>query len=251
MKKRTIFLVALVVFFPLNNLPSYANDTQLKEFYSHSNHYISVDNIQEYLNLFPGISADALKAALSGYAVLNDEDKINKKNILTLIDFSLPSTVERLFVIDLQAKKIIEKSLCAHGKNSGELYANKFSDQAESYESSLGFYIANETYNGKHGFSLKLDGQEPGINSNARNRGVVMHAADYVSKAFIKATGRLGRSQGCPAVPTDQYEKIINQIKGGTCLFIYHPDKYYSMHSPILKNHNDSCLAEMVSSLAD
>ena len=254
MKKRTIFLIALVVFFPLNNLPSYANGTSFQN-------YIAVqameqnegmeNSIQSFLNAFPMISADALKAAIMGYSELNNEGKIIKKDIITVIDFSKPSTEERLFIIDLKDKKIIEKSLCAHGKNSGELFANKFSNAPESNESSLGFYIANETYDGKHGYSLKLDGQEPGINDKARGRGVVMHAADYVSQSFIQATGRLGRSQGCPAVPTNQYEKIIRLIKGGSCLFIYHPDKYYSRNSTLLKHYSESCLAEAVSALGE
>lgn len=258
MKKRTIFLIALVIFFPLNNLPSLASDGSgniianvSSSLFDISSNADEKDNsvILEYLDCFSMISEDAMKQALSGYAELNNMGKILKKDIITVIDFSKPSTAERLFVINLKTKKIIEKSLCAHGKNSGENFASKFSNTAESNESSLGFYIASETYNGKHGYSLKLDGQEAGFNDKARERGVVMHAADYVSKAFIQATGRLGRSQGCPAVPTDQYEKIISLIKGGSCLFIYHPDKYYSSHSPILKHYSESCLAEVVSSL--
>lgn len=251
MKKRTIFLIALVVFFPLNNLQSFASDVPDNMISFVAPEAADDNSVQDYLDCFSMISSDAMKAALAGYAQLNEMGKILKKDIITVIDFSKPSTVERLFVINLKTKKIIEKSLCAHGKNSGELYAEKFSNEAESNESSLGFYIANETYDGKHGYSLKLDGQEPGINDKARERGVVMHAADYVSKAFIQATGRLGRSQGCPAVPTDQYEKIISLIKGGSCLFIYHPNKYYSMHSPILKHYSESCLTEVVSALGE
>ena len=255
MKKRTIFLIVLVVFFPLNNLPSFANEMPIKNLFISAHHdleeNVEENSLQQYLNSFPMISSEALKTALSGYAALNEEGKITQKDIITVIDFSLPSTQERLFVINIKTKELIEKSLCAHGKNSGELYATTFSNTSESNESSLGFYIANETYNGKHGYSLKLDGQEPGINSNARERGIVMHAADYVSKAFINATGRLGRSQGCPAVPTDQFQKIISLIKGGSCLFIYHPDKFYRQHSSLLKNHNESCLAEVVSALGE
>ena len=113
----------------------------------------------------------------------------------------------------------------------------------------MGFYITGETYNGKHGYSLKLDGMETGFNDKARERGVVVHAADYVSKAFIQATGRLGRSQGCPALPPDQYQQIISMIKGGSCFFIYHPDKQYLTHSPVLKSYSEDCLAEVITSL--
>jgi len=251
MKKRTIFLIALVVFFPLNNLPSFANDVPDKLQPFGASDIVSNNTIQDYLDCFTTISADALKMALAGYTELNNLGKIIKKDIITVIDFSKPSTEERLFVINLKTKQIIERCLCAHGKNSGELYAEKFSNATDSYESSLGFYIASETYDGKHGYSLKLDGQEPGINDKARDRGVVMHAADYVSNAFIQANGRLGRSQGCPALPTDQYKKIIRMIKGGSCLFIYHPNKFYSMHSPVLKHYSESCLAEVVSALSE
>jgi len=255
MKKRTIFLIALVVFFPLNNLPSYANDINIdpSTTFSFEDNLFDIAPNQEnnqiltnYLDCFSVVSEDALKYALSGYAELNNKGRINIKDIITIIDFSKPSTEERLFVINLKTKQVIAKSLCAHGRNSGEVWATKFSNNAESYQSSLGFYICNETYNGKNGFSLKLDGQEAGINDNARNRGVVIHGADYVSKHFISNNGKLGRSQGCPALPLEKNEKIINLIKGGSCLFIYQPNKSYQSHSPILKHFNESCLAEVV-----
>ena len=251
MKKRTVFLIVLVIFFPLNNLPSYASD---KSSVVISTCLEDIDNIctttedpiKNYLDCFSVVSDDAMKYALSGYAALNEAGKINKQDIITIVDFSKPSTEERLFVINLKTKKVIAKSLCAHGRNSGEIWAEKFSNSSESYQSSLGFYIASETYDGKNGFSLKLDGQEVGINDNARDRGVVIHAADYVSKDFIANNGKLGRSQGCPALPIEKNEKIISLIKGGTCLFIYHPNKFYRTHSPILKHYNESCLADVV-----
>lgn len=252
MNKRTIFLIALVVFIPLNNLPMYANDVIVKPMeFKQLQINQEQSELQTYMDCFPEISKEAMKTALAGYSALSEAGKIIKKDIITVIDFSKPSTEERLFVINLKTKKIIEQSLCAHGKNSGEIFADKFSNNAESNESSLGFYLASETYNGKHGYSLKLDGLEPGINDNARARGVVMHAADYVSKAFINATGRLGRSQGCPAVPVNQYEDIIKLIKGGTCLFIYHPDKNYAQHSAVLRHFNESCLADALSALSE
>lgn len=207
------------------------------------------DALQDFLSCFSVVSDDVMKYALSGYAQLNNEGKINKKDIITILDFSKPSTEERLFVINLKTKRVVAKSLCAHGRNSGEIWAEKFSNSSESYQSSLGFYIASETYDGKNGFSLKLDGQEVGINDNARDRGVVIHAADYVSKDFIANNGKLGRSQGCPALPIEKNEKIISLIKGGTCLFIYHPNKFYRTHSPILKHYNESCLADVVAEL--
>jgi len=260
MKKRTIFLIALVIFFPLNSLPTYASDAANNMAANlPASSLFDLDNTQspeksvvkDYVDCFSVVSEDAMKYALSGYAELNNEGKISKKDIITIVDFSKPSTEERMFVINLKTKQVIAKSLCAHGKNSDEIWAQNFSNNAESYESSLGFYIASETYDDKHGYSLKLDGQEAGINDNARERGVVVHGADYVSKQFIASTGRLGRSQGCPALPLEQYEKIISLIKGGSCLFIYHPNKYYRTHSPILKHYNESCLADVVSDLGE
>jgi hypothetical protein len=146
-----------------------------------------------------------------------------KKDILTLIDFSLSSNTKRLWVIDLATNTILFNSLVAHGRNTGEEFANSFSNAAESFKSSLGFYATGEIYNGKHGKSLKLDGLEKGINDNARNRGIVMHAANYVSNFFIKTHNRLGRSQGCPALPSEITAEIISKIKGKSCLYIYHP----------------------------
>ena len=253
MKKRTIFLIALVIFFPLNSLPTFASDAANNTI---ANLPVSFDQtvnpgesvVKEYVDCFSVVSEDAMKYALSGYAELNNEGKISKKDIITIVDFSKPSTEERMFVINLKTKQVIAKSLCAHGRNSGENWAETFSNNSESYQSSLGFFIASETYDGKHGYSLKLDGQETGFNDKARDRGVVIHGADYVSKQFIASTGR---SQGCPALPLEKYEKIISLIKGGSCLFIYHPNKYYRTHSPILKHYNESCLAEVVAELGE
>ncbi|AWI24678.1 murein L,D-transpeptidase catalytic domain family protein [Flavobacterium pallidum] len=146
-----------------------------------------------------------------------------KKDILTLIDFSKSSNTKRLWVIDMATNTILYQSLVAHGRNSGDEFANAFSNAAESYKSSLGLYVTGEIYNGKHGASLKLDGMEKGVNSSARARGVVMHAADYVSESFIKNNHRLGRSQGCPALPAELNDEIINVIKNKSCLYIYHP----------------------------
>lgn len=148
---------------------------------------------------------------------------IFKKDILTLIDFSLSSNEKRLWVIDLSNNTVIFNSLVAHGRNTGDEFAKSFSNAPESFKSSLGLYSTGEIYTGKHGISLKLDGLEKGINDNARNRGIVLHAADYVSIFFIKAHNRLGRSQGCPALPIEFSEKIINKIKDKTCLYIYYP----------------------------
>ena len=167
---------------------------------------------------------ESFTEALKGYYSLKEKGLI-KKDILTLIDFSLSSNTKRLWVIDLITGDVLFHSLVAHGRNTGNEFASNFSNSAESYKSSLGFYATGEIYNGKHGMSLKLDGLEKGINDNARARGVVMHAADYVSNSFIKTNHRLGRSQGCPAVPVELSKEIISAIKNKSCFFIYHPSR--------------------------
>lgn len=174
-----------------------------------------------------GMHPDAFRKALVGYLQFKQLNKLSEKTLLTVIDFSLPSHQPRLWVIDLAAQRVLFHSLVAHGVNSGLHYAEKFSNKEGSYQSSLGFYITGETYQGKHGLSLYLDGQEGKFNSNARKRAVVMHAADYVSEAHIAKMGRIGRSQGCPAIPEHLAEDIISTIKGGTCLYIYHPSPEY------------------------
>ncbi len=167
---------------------------------------------------------ESFAVALKGYYSLKEKGLI-KKEILTLIDFSLSSNTKRLWVINLITGDVLFNSLVAHGRNTGEEFASNFSNANESYKSSLGFYSTGEIYNGKHRMSLRLDGLEKGVNENARARGVVMHAADYVSESFIKNNHRLGRSQGCPAVPVELSKEIINVIKDKSCFFIYHPSR--------------------------
>ncbi|WP_317128583.1 murein L,D-transpeptidase catalytic domain family protein [Flavobacterium sangjuense] len=173
-------------------------------------------------NSFVLPSFESFNLALSGFNLLKDKGLV-QKNILTLVDFSLSSNKKRLWVIDLDKKIILFQTLVAHGRNTGEEFAKQFSNQAESFQSSVGFYATGEIYDGKHGMSLKLDGLEKGLNDKARERAVVVHGADYVSESFIKQNKRLGRSQGCPALPVEMNAKIINVIKDKSCLFIYHP----------------------------
>lgn len=170
--------------------------------------------------------------ALSGFLQLSHADQIENK-LLTIIDFSLPSTQERLWIIDMTSQAIIYQSYVAHGQQSGGLYAEHFSNKPNSHQSSLGFYITGEPYHGKHGLSLRLDGLEAGINDKARERAIVIHSADYVSQTFIEQHGRLGRSHGCPAIPKEAHEKIIQQIAGKSCLYIYHDSPAYHAQSQV------------------
>ncbi len=158
-------------------------------------------------------------------------DNIKKKNIITIIDFSKPSTKERFFVIDLKNKQLLYKCFVAHGKNSGGNSAESFSNESLSLKSCLGFFTTAETYSGRHGYSLRLDGLEKNINDNARAREIVIHGAEYVSQEFIKKYGRLGRSWGCPALPAELTKEVIDKISGGSCLFIYGKDDYYKENS--------------------
>lgn len=177
------------------------------------------------------IRFDAFKSAYTGYK------KLNKDNnpLLTVIDFSLPSTEKRMYVLDLAKKEILFVSYVSHGRNSGENYATSFSNRDGSHQSSLGFYHTAGTYNGGNGYSLRLDGLEKGINDKARQRAIVIHGADYCSENVIKATGRLGRSFGCPALPRELNKPIIDTIKGGSLLFIYADQPEYLVNSEVLK----------------
>ena len=176
---------------------------------------------------------NCFKKAMDGFFNLKEKGLVSK-DILTVIDFSLSSTKKRLWVIDLSTNTILYNTLVSHGMKSGLEFANSFSNSQSSNKSSLGFYATGETYNGKHGLSLKLDGLEKGINHNARARAVVMHGAGYANPSIIKSQGYLGRSQGCPAIPEALKAEIIQVIKNKSCLFIYHPTKAYEIASKLM-----------------
>ena len=220
-----MFLKALsITFFFCASFTSILSPKPISKIHSPSNSMEYAEMV--YANLQPNHfelpKIVSFSKALTGFYKLKAKGII-KKDILTLIDFSLSANSKRLWVIDLATKTILFQSLVAHGRNTGEEYANNFSNEAQSYKSSIGFYATGEVYIGKHGVSLRLDGLEKEINDNARNRGVVMHAANYVSASFIKNNKRLGRSQGCPAVPMNLSKALIGIIKDKSCLFIYHP----------------------------
>jgi hypothetical protein len=178
------------------------------------------------------VSYEIFNLALTGF---NKTENIKKRDILTIIDYSRPSTEKRFFVIDLKNKKLLYNCLVAHGKNTGENIAESFSNKAESLQSSLGFFITAETYTGENGYSLKLDGIEKNINDNARPREIVIHGAAYVSQQFIDENGRLGRSWGCPALPVDISKEVIDRISDGSCIFIYANDKFYKKNTTLAR----------------
>lgn len=182
-----------------------------------------------------GLSNEVFQLAIKGYRKLETIGKLQNADILTIVDFSQSSKNKRLYVIDLKNKKILFNTYVAHGRNTGDEYAKYFSNKAGSCKSSLGFYITKNHILGKNvGLSLIIEGVEKGFNDNALKREIIMHGAAYATERFIKKTGRLGRSFGCPSLPPDLIKPVIKIIEQGTCLFIYHPDDYYIRHSSLL-----------------
>jgi hypothetical protein len=181
-----------------------------------------------------GVSRDVLSLALRAVSCAVNSGAIPMPPTLTLIDYSLPSTTPRLWVFDLASGRLLFHELVAHGRNTGENLAQHFSDAMNSRESSLGLFRTADTYVGSNGYSLRLDGLEPGFNSHARERAIVVHGATYVSDAFASAQGRLGRSWGCPALRTAIAQKVIDTIRGGGVIFSYFPDATWLKTSQFL-----------------
>lgn len=177
----------------------------------------------------PKVLAMALKAHQKAQSM-----GVAKKSILTIIDYSLPSTKPRLWVMDVAKNKVMYHTLVAHGKNTGDNIAKHFSDRPGSLQSSLGVFVTGNTYSGKHGTSLVLHGLEKGFNGNAARRSIVIHEAHYVSQSFANSRGRLGRSWGCPALGTSVAKPIMSTIKGGSVVFVYYPDKSWLSKSRFL-----------------
>lgn len=184
-----------------------------------------------------GLSKQAYEYAMAGYSKLLVSGKIINDGVLSIIDFSLPSSAKRLFVIDVKNVVVLFNTYVSHGRNSGKAMANEFSNSPQSFKTSLGFYITSGTYFGKHGYAMRLLGEEKGINDNAYNRGIVMHSAAYVSEKYIHSQGYIGRSEGCPAIPSQLHKAIIEKIKNGSCLFMYSPVKYYSSKSAFIQSN--------------
>ncbi|WP_307310752.1 murein L,D-transpeptidase catalytic domain family protein [Epilithonimonas hungarica] len=183
------------------------------------------------------LNFEVFEKAFLGFQNLKSSGKLEPSaKLLSVCDFSLSSNRKRLWVIDLGEKKVLFNTLVAHGKETGEEFATNFSNTEDSHQSSMGFYVTEQTYNGDNGYSLRLFGMDRGYNDAALERCIVMHGAKYVSEDFIKSEKRLGRSWGCPAVPTSLAKPIINTIKNRTCLFIYFPDQNYLASSQWLKN---------------
>ncbi|HWD89331.1 MAG TPA: murein L,D-transpeptidase catalytic domain family protein [Mucilaginibacter sp.] len=176
-----------------------------------------------------GLDYEVFEKAATGYFNLKSQNQIAQtSSILTIVDLAKSSSTKRMWIIDVVDKQLLMNTLVAHGSGSGDDVANYFSNQTDTHASSLGFYITDGVYHGKHGRSLKLNGLDEGFNSNARARGIVVHGAKYVSEGTINALGRLGHSEGCPAVSTKVIGKVIETIKNKTVLFINGNDYSYT-----------------------
>jgi hypothetical protein len=183
-----------------------------------------------------GLTKKAFECALKGYYYLLDHHWLNKPNILSICDMSQSSRSKRLYILDMDQKTVLVNTYVAHGRNSGTEFARSFSNSPSSHKSSLGFYVTQGTYYGNNGLSLKIRGLERGFNDRALGRNIVVHGSQYVGPDFLEMNQFCGRSYGCPAVPADESEEIIDLIKEGSCLFIYHPTKKYLTKSKILNS---------------
>ncbi|MDQ6757222.1 MAG: murein L,D-transpeptidase catalytic domain family protein [Bacteroidota bacterium] len=225
----------LIIYFFLYIIISSASAKQSKIFFD-TQHLSKNDLLFDSLRLGRlGLGHRAYDYAMLGYNVLKAKGKLPKTNILSIADMSLPSTKKRLFVIDVKNYKLLFVTYVAHGKNTGLDKSLYFSNEPESNKTSVGFYTTLGTYSGAHGYSLRLEGQEIGFNSNALERDIVVHSADYVDESVVKSQGYLGRSLGCPALSPEIYKQVIEKIKNGSCLFIYGNDASYITNSKLLK----------------
>ena len=236
-RKVPILLTFLFLIFPVY---AWNNYTSATNYYSNNNldkeNSFASFSIELYHEINdPDLNFDAFKYGLKGFLKLQNEGKLNNAEYLTIVDMSVSANSERFYIINMAARQLEHKSLVAHGRSSGLEYATQFSNKMSSHQTSIGFYKTAETYIGKHGFSLRLDGLEFS-NNKARKRAIVIHEANYASAEFIKQNGRLGRSYGCPSLPKKNYSKIINKIKNGSCLFIYYPENSYLSNSKIVNS---------------
>ena len=181
-----------------------------------------------------GLSEKAFRYAYKGYKYLVNHHFLNRSDVISICDFSQSSRNKRLYVLDMDQKKVIINTYVAHGRRSGSEYARSFSNNPESHKSSLGFYITEQSYYGDHGEALKIHGLERGFNDKADRRNIVIHGSEYVGPDFLRSNKFNGRSFGCPAVPSSDIDQVIQTIKNGSCLFIYYPTKKYITKSKIL-----------------
>jgi len=189
---------------------------------------------RQLLRQAPGLRAEVLRMALKATGCAAEKGLVTRKDLLTVIDYSLPSSQPRLFTFNLATRKLIFRELVAHGKNSGGDRASFFSNSPGSLATSIGLFVTADTYVGSNGYSLRLRGLEEGVNDMAMDRAIVMHGAPYVSRAVVRVLGRLGRSWGCPAVRKEVARKMIDTLRGGSPIFAYYPDQNWLTQSPFV-----------------
>src|SRR5258708_23176120 len=193
--------------------------------------------LYDYMSLEKaGLDEKAFEFAWRGYHNLLKKGLIRKKSVLSICDFSQSSCSKRMYVIDVRHKKLLYRTYVAHGQNSGAEYADSFSNEPDSYKSSLGFYITQKVYYGRNGLSLRIDGVDSGYNDLAVKRNIVLHGSTYVSLKYMNNNGAIGTSQGCPALSKTMSPKIIRIVKNGSCLFIYHPTQKYLQESAVINS---------------
>ena len=197
-----------------------------------------------------GLQREVFFKAYKGYNFLLNKGLVRKKNILTVCDYSQSSNNKRLYVIDLKETRMLFNTFVSHGKNSGGEFANTFSNLIESNKSSLGFMLTAETYNGKAGYSMRFDGMEAGINDKVRTRDIVLHGSYFVNAQMVETRGIIGNSLGCPAIPNDKRNQVIEAIKGGSCFYINHPDNWYNTTSSIINANFDIAPVAQPSAIA-
>ncbi len=222
-----VFAVSFISWTPINVKSSTINKTNssAKEvFEQYASTVYQTAKLQQ-----AGLDIAVFEKALTGYINLKQANKLpQNSSVITVVDFNKSSREKRMWIIDMLNNQLLLNTWVAHGQGSGDDMASQFSNNNESHQSSLGFYVTDDVYMGKHGRSLRLNGMDEGFNNAALARGIVVHAADYVSQGTINQLGRLGRSFGCPAVSPDVIGQVINTIKGKTMLFINGNDSSYT-----------------------
>jgi len=224
--KKILLIAILLVFYPTLDKAGYDKPSELVEKID----IYSLLNLSQY-----GLSNEAYQLAVKGFNKLKGNGQLLNSSILTIIDFSQSSNKKRMYVLDLYKKVLLFNTYVAHGRNTGEEFAEKFSNKPGTFQSSLGFYITeNMAIGSKVGLSLILKGIEKGFNDKAQEREIIIHGADYATEDFIQKNGRLGRSYGCPSLPPELIKPVAETIKDGTCLFIYKHDDNYIHKSSVL-----------------
>lgn len=199
----------------------------------------------------PALDPRVLALALEAHDRAQARGLLRDPRTLTVIDYSRSSIEERFWVFDLKSRRLLFEELVAHGKNSGEMFATRFSNVEASLQTSLGLFVTRDVYYGKHGESLRLEGLEPGVNDRARARAIVIHGADYVSPTAVTALGFLGRSWGCPALGPQVAPRVIERIQGGSAVFAFYPDSDWLAKSRFLSGVSPMRLAELAMALPE